>query len=60
MIKTTETTIASTDRLVVIVCKSEKKLREHKFARMQSTAGQTLLLFSCCVCDEERVYGAEN
>ncbi len=59
-VKLVETTELSTDRPVVIMCKSEKKLRLHKFHRLQMDAGCTRLMFKCSHCDEERVYGVEG
>ena len=53
----TVTTVPSTGRVVVIMCKSEKKPREHRFIRPETDRGVTRLVFACSVCEEERVYG---
>ena len=53
----TATTTPSTARIVVIMCKSERKPREHKFLRQETERGTTRLFFACRVCEEQRVYG---
>jgi hypothetical protein len=49
---------------VFIFCSDEKRPREHKFSRPEAVqaAGSIQywkLMFSCCVCEAERVYGTE-
>jgi len=56
----TTTSVPSTGRVVVIMCKSEKKPREHRFTRPITEHGSTQLFFACCVCEEERVYGVNG
>jgi len=55
-----ETTLPSIARRVVIVCKSEKKWTEHRFVRLAMKRDSNWLVFACCVCEEERVYGLEE
>lgn len=55
-----ETRLSSTDRRVVIVCKSEKKWTEHRFVRLAIKRDTNWLIFACCICEEERVYGTQE
>jgi len=51
----------STKRTVVLVCASEKKWTQHRFSRVDHRAKDRLvLMFACCNCTEERVYGVEG
>ena len=53
-------TIPSTHRRVIIVCKSEKRWTEHKFSRIEHVSGTNRFLFECINCSEERMYGFEG
>lgn len=56
----TTTSVPSTGRTVVIMCKSERKPTEHKFVRPDTERGTTRLVFACRVCEEERIYGVNG